>query len=145
MADTADTTGTIVVGVDGSDESEVALDQAARIAAETRQAVVAVFVRHLPAFIEASSALGEAVRALDEMGAAIEAKVKTTLGDRGIEWELVTREGDPATQIIAVADERDASLIVVGHRGLNRAMSFLLGSVASRLVHQADRSVLIAR
>lgn len=145
MTDAAATTGTIVVGVDGSDDADVALTQAANIAAQTNQTVVAVFVRQLPAFIEASSALGEALRALDELGASIEAKVKADLGERGVAWEFETREGDPATHIIAVAEERDASLIVVGHRGLNRAMSFLLGSVASRVVHQADRSVLIAR
>lgn len=145
MTDTAITAGTIVVGVDGSDNGDAALAQAAQLAAKTNQTVVAVFVRHLPAFIEASSALGEAVRALDELGESIEAKVKTTLGEQGVAWEYVNREGDPADQLIAEADERDAALIVVGHRGLNRAMSFLLGSVATRLVHQADRSVLIAR
>lgn len=145
MTDTAATTGTIVVGVDGSDDGDAALSQAATLAAQTNQSLVAVFVRHLPVFIEASSALGEALRALDEMEASIHEKVKATLDDRGVSWEFVTREGDPASQLIAVADERDASLIVVGHRGMNRAMSILLGSVASRLVHHADRSVLIAR
>jgi nucleotide-binding universal stress UspA family protein len=137
---------TVLVGVDGSDESRAAIELAASIAAATDRDLVAVFVRHLPPFIEASPAYGEATAALDAHAEVVEAEVKGTLG--GLDkpaWRFEVRDGDPSSALIEAANELGASLIVVGHRGHNQAVSLLLGSVASRLVHHAPQSVLVAR
>jgi nucleotide-binding universal stress UspA family protein len=136
----------VVVGVDGSDESIAALEQAASLAAATERDLIAVFVRHLPGFIEASPALGQASNALDDLADRIEAEVKATLAgrDRPL-WRYEVRHGDPASELVDAAKQHDASLIVVGHRGHNQAFSLLLGSVASRLVHHAPQSVLVTR
>jgi nucleotide-binding universal stress UspA family protein len=139
------TSGPIVVGVDGSVDANEAVELAATLAASTRQPLLIVWVRHLPAFIEASSALGEANAALDDLGEHLEAELKEVLGARDVAWTFEARRGDPASQIMEAADERDASLVVVGHRGHNQAVSLLLGSVATRLVHQARQPVLVAR
>jgi nucleotide-binding universal stress UspA family protein len=139
------TTGPIVVGVDGSADSTAAVELAATLAASTRQPLLIVWVRHLPAFIEASSALGEANAALDDLGDRLEADIKETLSARDVAWTFEARRGDPASQIMEAADEREASLVVVGHRGHNQAVSLLLGSVATRLVHHANQPVLVAR
>lgn len=48
-------------------------------------------------------------------------------------------------QILAVADERDASAIVLGTRGLGGVKSLVLGSVSNAVVHHASRPVLIVR
>jgi len=45
--------------------------------------------------------------------------------------------------ILAVADEIDAGVIVLGSRGLSGIKSALLGSVSQALVHHAERPVLI--
>jgi nucleotide-binding universal stress UspA family protein len=139
------TTGPIVVGVDGSAGSSSAVELAATLAASTRQPLLIVWVRHLPAFIEASSALGEANAALDDLGHHLEAELKETLSSRDVAWTFEARRGDPAGQIMEAADERDAALVVVGHRGQNQAVSLFLGSVATRLVHHATQPVLVAR
>jgi nucleotide-binding universal stress UspA family protein len=137
---------TVLVGVDGSDESIAALELGASIAAATERDLVAVFVRHLPAFIEASPALGQATRALDDLADIVGAEVKGALaGLDAPTWRYETRDGDPASALIAAAEELGASLIVVGHRGHNQAVSLLVGSVATRLVHHAPQSVLVAR
>jgi nucleotide-binding universal stress UspA family protein len=137
---------TVLVGVDGSDESISALELGASIAAATERDLVVVFVRHLPAFIEASPAYGQATTALDDLAEHVGGQVKGTLsGLDAPAWRYEIRDGDPATALIEAADELGATLIVVGHRGHNQAVSLLLGSVASRLVHHAPQSVLVAR
>ncbi|GLZ07474.1 universal stress protein [Actinomadura sp. NBRC 104412] len=45
--------------------------------------------------------------------------------------------------IVDVARELDATLIVTGSRGLSGVKSVLLGSVSDRVLHHADRPVLI--
>jgi len=52
---------------------------------------------------------------------------------------------DASHQILEAAREFDVDLIVVGHKGRSAIKRFLLGSVANRVVHHADRSVLVVR
>ena len=54
-------------------------------------------------------------------------------------------EDDAASALLALADDTDADLIVVGSRGLGRAARFLRGSVSSRIANHADRSVMIVK
>ena len=53
--------------------------------------------------------------------------------------------GHPVDALLQIAQEVGADLIVVGARGLNPAQRFLLGSVSDRLVHHADRPVVVVR
>ncbi|ROP58689.1 universal stress protein [Curtobacterium sp. PhB115] len=58
--------------------------------------------------------------------------------------ENLTRVGDPARMLAAIAEERQAELIVVGTRtGRHRMAEFFNGSVAARLTHQQHRPVLV--
>jgi hypothetical protein len=54
-------------------------------------------------------------------------------------------EGDPAREIVVVAKRWRADLIVVGTHGAGRLESFLLGSTAQSVIHQALRPVLVVR
>jgi nucleotide-binding universal stress UspA family protein len=53
--------------------------------------------------------------------------------------------GDGADAILREAEVHRADLIVAGSRGLGSLRGWLLGSVSRRLVHKANRSVLIVR
>ena len=70
-------------------------------------------------------------------------------GARHVQGEVPTdvllREGDPATQILAAADEVGAGLIIVGNKGMVGAKGFLLGSVPQEVCERATRDVLVAR
>ncbi len=55
------------------------------------------------------------------------------------------REGIPAPELIAAADECQADLIVVGSQGLTGIERFLLGSVSERVLRHAHCSVLLVR
>ncbi len=53
--------------------------------------------------------------------------------------------GPAAETICKVADEVGADLIVLGARGLNPAVRWLLGSVSDRVVHHANQPVTVVR
>lgn len=80
-------------------------------------------------------ALGEQV--LDRAQARAEAR-----GARNVTTEL--RTGDYADEILDLATEHDAAMIVVGRRGLGRLREALLGSVSQKVLHHAPCTVVIA-
>jgi nucleotide-binding universal stress UspA family protein len=55
------------------------------------------------------------------------------------------REGDPAEEILAYADEIDADLIVMGTHGRTGIERRVIGSVAERVVRHAERPVMTVR
>jgi nucleotide-binding universal stress UspA family protein len=61
------------------------------------------------------------------------------------EIDTFARQGDPADAIIDVAEEQQADVIMVGHRGMTGSRRFLLGSVPNKISHHAPCSVLIVK
>ena len=59
------------------------------------------------------------------------------------ELEIVT--GDPAQEIIRLANIYQADLIVIGSRGLTGVKRILQGSVSSQVVEEAPCSVLVVK
>jgi nucleotide-binding universal stress UspA family protein len=57
----------------------------------------------------------------------------------------VVREGDPASEIVALAAEVGATLVVVGSRGRKGVVKTLLGSVSADVARRAPCSVLVVR
>lgn len=57
----------------------------------------------------------------------------------------VSSQGDAADTILDMAREAGADMIVVGHRGLGRVRTLLLGSVAQKVVQHADCTVVSVR
>jgi nucleotide-binding universal stress UspA family protein len=61
----------------------------------------------------------------------------------GVDAEHVLADGDPATTICRVAEERDVDVIVVGARGVGPIRRALLGSVSAQVTHESERPVLV--
>lgn len=59
------------------------------------------------------------------------------------EVRSMVRTGDPAEQILAVADDDEIDLVIMGSRGQTGLSRALLGSVASHVLHHATCSVLV--
>lgn len=64
---------------------------------------------------------------------------------RGVGPRLVVREGNPAVEIVTLAAEVGASLVVVGSRGRKGVVKTLLGSVSADVARRAPCSVLVVR
>lgn len=136
----------IVVAADGSPESEYAVQFARSLSESSGASLRVVHVEVDSSYANLAGA--GAVIATD--AAEEESTVRVRVGVAGLldgldnPWDYTVRDGDASDAIIAFAAELDADLIVVGHRSHGRLGDFLLGSVASKVVHNARRSVLVA-
>ena len=66
------------------------------------------------------------------------------LEERGIEVEVTESSGDPADQLLEVAQEEDANLIVVAGRKRSPTGKALFGSVTQSVILNAERPVMVA-
>lgn len=135
----------IVVGIDDSPEAWYAVALAATMGASRPAHLTLVHVRPHPTALGFSSLAtvqyAEAERELDEL---ITAEAGARLADYPGQWDIVVRDGQVSRELLAVADEVDADLVVVGHHSHGTVRDALLGSVAAGTVHHSRRSVLVA-
>ena len=137
----------IVVGTDGSDHAERALDEAIAIALRDGASLHVVAAFPDPAVIReqiTSSAKTDSVN-LSEVADSVLTRAARRAEEKGLKVETHARESDPASAILEVADAQSADLIVVGSRGLSGIQRFLLGSVSSKVSAHASCSVMIVR
>ena len=82
---------------------------------------------------EAAAAVDGAVKALADAGIDVSAEVRDTV------------YGHAAREIIADAKLHDVNVIVMGSRGRGDLAGLVLGSTAHKVIHLADRPVLVVR
>lgn len=136
----------ILCPVDTSECSRAALQHAVTLARARDAELTAVWVRPTltppPALWPAYPP--EFVLQSDEDRAAAEERLRTfvreTAGDGGA--RLLFREGAVVPEILQVASELPADLIVIGTHGLSGLEHLLLGSVAERVLRKAACPVL---
>ena len=137
----------IVVGTDGSDTADVAVQRAAALAKMTGARVELVTGFREDYSLVAGTGMYVGDLAGDARKAA-DGCLETTaqrLRSEGIEVETHCMGGDPADAIIDIAEATDAGLIVVGSKGMKGGKRFLLGSVPNKISHHAPCSVMIVR
>jgi len=137
----------IVVGVDGSETSTRAAVIATEIARSRQTKLLLVTVVRPP---EGWWGIGGAPPTPEALSAALvegqQQVIKETeeqLPLEGMDYETVEELGDPTSRLIAVAEEREAGLIVIGKRGAGLAERVMLGSVADRLCHHSPVPVMV--
>lgn len=126
----------ILVGVDGSENAENALEHAVELAKKYKANITLLNVEEsilLKLRPKAAKEIGESILS----GAA--AKVK------GVKFNTQLEFGNPAETIIEVAEKGNYDIIVVGSRGLSKVKRFFLGSVSDDVSHHARGSVLIVK
>jgi nucleotide-binding universal stress UspA family protein len=134
---------TIVLGLDGSEGSKLAVPVASELAERNGARVVIV---HVDERIPAKGGV-HPVRADEEQVREQLDEQARQLASQGIEVKFDVVEivlGGPAHAIEDVAEREGAELIVVGRRGHSPVAGLVLGSVTQRLLHIARRSVLAA-
>src|SRR5216684_9056011 len=137
----------IVVAADGSPASSRGLEQVADLAPRIGAEVVVVYVRHLPAKAMMSPGIAgsELVQTLDDQESEVKQQVLRLLGGKGIVWDFVVRAGSPGEEIVEVADETGADLVVVGSNRHSSLHNLLLGSTAAYLATHSKAPVLVMR
>lgn len=138
----------IVVGVDGSEAGSRAAHFAAQHAREAGdQLVVAYVVPWSPYTVQTAeenerrriTKQHETEVAQTEIVDPLVAK----LSDEGSKVEGLVRHGHPAEVLCDIADERDATHVVVGRRGQSRVRSLLFGSTPGNLIQIATVPVTV--
>lgn len=141
------TANTVLVGVDGSELSLKAIDQACAIANTMKWQVRLVYVA-APILLSPTT-YGNAISILEKAQAETGEETLTVAKARaqrhGIAAFSVFLRGDAGTTLATAADSADVVLSVVGHRGNNALVRALIGSVAQRLLHTSTKPVLVVR
>jgi len=140
----------ILLAIDGSHYSDlvIKMGEALHLPPQTLATVMTVVPEH--AFLGGitlgklrATSLREDVqqkKALKLLQDAVQALNKT-----GLKIESLVRRGNPADEILKTADEVNASLVVMGAKGLTDPLAFRLGSVAQTVMKYARGSVLLVR
>lgn len=140
----------IVLAVDGSEESRAATETATSLATSTGSELYVVhagFTAHLP---YAHPYMAENVRSFAEQA---EKEAREFLDDQAERIRADTdapvhahlRLGTPEKEIVELAEEVDAGLVVLGSRGLGGIQRSLMGGVSDSVVRHAGCPVLIVR
>jgi nucleotide-binding universal stress UspA family protein len=136
----------IICPVDFSATSKSALHYAAGLAVHLRAQLTIVHIYELPVIYGDAPFL-----AVQQMGAEIEEAAGKNLQREteaviaaypGIVAEKVLECGIPASEIIRVAEKRNAGLIVMGTKGLSAVERLLIGSTTERVFHHSGIPVL---
>jgi len=132
--------GSIVVGYDGGDGAKAALDEALRLCKDVGAELVVVFGYGIALPERQSADYREALQDLGKKFIA-EAEERATEAGVPVSSELVFEKAHQA--LADLAAKHQARLIVVGAHGESPIRGALLGSTAHKLLHLADRPVLV--
>ncbi len=136
----------ILVAYDGSECADAALDDLRRagLPADAQVKILSVVENWLPP----PSAL-EIIEHIDRdqeyLALARRGGIRLVSTEPGWDVKSESGAGSPATVIIEKADEWGADLIVVGSHGHTALGQFFFGSVSQKVLHEARRSVRVAR
>jgi len=133
----------IVVGVDGSEQSEQALRWATRMSLATGAQIDAVTAWHVPVGY-GGAYLPESWSPKDDARATLTRTVDAVFaGGRPAGMRLLVRQGQAAQALLDAA--AGAEMLVVGSRGRGGFVGLLLGSVSTACAQHADCPVLVVR
>ena len=141
----------ILIAIDGSDFSQAALQSVIARPWPPGTAVKVLHVVEPPSLLMGREMRGfdpefEAVwKALREQAKHLVAKAAEKLRDAKFKVSTELVEGNPKSQIIDIANEWHADMIVLGSHGRTGLDRFLMGSVSQDVVRHAHCSVEIVR
>jgi nucleotide-binding universal stress UspA family protein len=132
---------TVVVGVDGSPDAELALTWAVEEAKRHSMKMVLVYGVEIGAAAASPYGSGLVLEQLEEVGRDVLEKTVDRVRTQGVEAEGKMEIGSSAHALIEAS--RDADLLVVGSRGHGGFAGLLLGSVSTACVHHAHCPVVV--
>jgi len=134
----------VLVAVDHSDVAQRALAAARDLALLSKGEVWVLHLREREVIAQMGDVPSEsAADAGSPVSAAVEELTKAGVTAHGEVRN--TTYGHAAREILADAKEHDVGVIVMGTRGRSDLSGLVLGSTAHKVIHLADRPVLVVR
>lgn len=148
----------ILVGYDGSDDAQAAIDHVAALMSGAEATVLTIWEPFLDVMLRsgamatgmtASTAPYDDDEKIDAANQQTALRSATAGAERATAAGLLAQpriasgHGGISEAILAVAADVDAEVVVLGTRGLGGVKSFLLGSVSHAVIQHADRAVLV--
>jgi nucleotide-binding universal stress UspA family protein len=136
----------ILIATDGSPSAQEAVETGLELAKE--QGADVTFVHVTPAE-EVRGGRGGAHalthrEEIDDSETALEDAAEAAKA-AGVSYALERFAGETVETIVALADSKDADMIVLGSRGRSAVASAILGSVSRGVLRHASRPVLIVK
>ena len=136
----------ILVGLDGSEAGNHALDLALELADLTHAKVHVVSVEeHLPAYAATVGEVDDEDRYENEYFQRVQADAQRAAAKRRVPITLEVQRGHAADALVRTAKVTHADIVVIGHTGHSRLHNLFLGSTADKVVEHAPCPVLVAR
>ncbi|MFA9517303.1 universal stress protein [Halopenitus sp. H-Gu1] len=130
----------ILVAIDGSESARHARAYAVSLANTFDATVHGLYV------IESRFGNSGAIRdLLERESKSVLQEAKANAAQAGLDLVPATREGKPEREIVKYADKQGIDLIVLGTHGRTGLDRFVMGSVATSVVRNADQPVLTVR
>ena len=132
----------ILVGFDGSEGSDMALNKAMALVDEYGELILLAVV---PSPSDKTFVDIEMYKRMRKKAESLISDAISDIGSHEYKITGMTEEGDAAAKIIDVANKLDVDLIVLGSRGTSEIGRYLLGSVANKVVQYAHKPVMVVR
>jgi nucleotide-binding universal stress UspA family protein len=135
----------IIVALDGSEQSLLALEHARAIAECFRSKLVLVHAFPHTSDLRDSIEYNNLVALRTKRGEEIIEASREHLGRTSIEVDEELLEGPAAEAILSAAAIRKSGLIVLGSRGMGSLKGMVFGSVSTKVSHYAPCPVMVVR
>jgi len=134
----------LLVAVDHSHHTERVLSAARDLASLSHGEVWVLHIREREVMPRAGLVENETTdEAEAQVGAAVEELTKAGIKAHGVLRSTIY--GHAAREIVEDAKNRDVSVIIMGSRGRGDLAGLVVGSTAHKVIHLADRPVLVVR
>jgi nucleotide-binding universal stress UspA family protein len=131
----------VLLAYDGSEPARRALARVARFMPDASIAIVSVAK---PVYRDPRYAGFADPNEENRHREALE-EARSILAESGIEATTAAPVGQAADEIVRAASESGADLVVLGARGLNPVKRLVLGSVSTKVLHEAPCDVLVVK
>jgi len=136
----------ILVPVDGSECSTLAIEKAKEFAKLTNSKIILLNVYDIQtatSFFYESGMTMDLQEDLLKRSTEILAKAKALCADMGDMVETLALEGYPAAKIIDYVEKNDIDLVVMGSHGMSGFKRLFLGSVTHKVAVSINKPILI--
>ena len=139
---------TILVPLDGSDNSFRALDMAVLLAKKLKAEITTIYCISIPPIMEAQM-IDPLKYQVEERKYAAEIlnKAETISKDNGVPFIKVIEYGTPGYTIVKLVQNKKnkVDLVVIGSRGRGGIKEIFIGSVSNYVLHKSPVPVLVVK